>query len=112
MPSPSEWELIDDGSWNGVRKWMKASGEDHGTVTVKYEGYDVPLILEDNKRAQSEAHDRRSEMWHAAKIPASVLLKWRIEHGLDIFNPNHAEGVRRLLNSSEYRHLRRVPFQI
>lgn len=112
MPSPSEWELVDDGSWNGVRKWMKATDEDHGTVSVRYEGYDVPLILNDNKRVQNDSHNRRSEMWHAAKIPASVLLEWRIKYGIEITNPNHEQGVRRLLNSSEYRHLRRVPFQI
>jgi hypothetical protein len=106
------WELVDDGSWNGVRKWLNASDDDHGTVTVKYEGFDVPIICEANKAAQNEGFDHGSEMWHAAKIPASVMLKWQVELGVDALDPNHWPAVKRLLNSSEWRHLRRAPFQL
>lgn len=112
MVSPSDWEMIDDGAWNGVQKFIRATDDDYGTVQVKSVGLDAIPILESNKRAQNEAHDKRGEMWHAAKIPASVLLEWRIKYGIEITNPNHAEGVKRLLNSSDYRHLRRVPFQL
>lgn len=112
MSDCTPWELVDDGSFNGLRKWMRGTPDDHGTVEVRYEGFDVPLILDDNKAAQNESFDRRSEMWHAAKIPASVILKWRIENGIDFYDPNHKPAVMRMLNSSEWRHLRRTPFQI
>jgi hypothetical protein len=35
-----------------------------------------------------------------------VQLKWLIEHGVDICNPDHMPGVTKLLNSNEYRYLK------
>lgn len=112
MPSASDWELLDDGSWNGLRKWIRATDDEHGTVQVKTEDVGSSMILDDNKRAQNDGFDRREDMWHAAKIPAFVLLEWLTKYGVDWRNPNHAQGVRRLLNSSEYSHLKRAPIVI
>ena len=108
----SDWELIDDGRFNGVRKWMRSSGEDDGTVQVKSEDFGSALILEDNKRARGESFDKRGDMWHAASIPAGVLLEWMTKYGVHPYDPNHAEGRRRLLNSSEYAYLKRAPIVI
>src|SRR5262245_4751011 len=79
----TDWELIDDGSFNGLRKWIRSSDDDEGTVQVRYEGYDVPVIIDRNKKAQSEWNGRFGEggLHHAAHIPASVLLQWVIEDG-------------------------------
>jgi hypothetical protein len=103
MQNASDWELLDDGSWNGVRKWIRGTDEDHGSVQVKYEGLDVDPIIEQNKRA--DAYDKRSDVWHVGHIPASVGLKWLVEEGLDLWNPNHQEGIMRKLMDSDYRHL-------
>lgn len=81
------------------------------TTIIHYE-QDVESLLDANKAAQTDGLNRNSELWHAASIPSIVILKWMTEHGVDIYNSNHKAGVRRLLNSSEYRHLRRAPFQI
>lgn len=98
------WELIDDGAWNGVRKWIRGTEEDHGSVQVRYEGVgDECPIVEENKRA--EAPDKRSDMWHVGHVPASVALKWLVEDGLDLWNPDHRDGVMRKLMCSDYRHL-------
>lgn len=106
----TDWELVDDGSFNGLRKWMRTSDADEGTVQVSYEQIGLQQMLDDNKRAQNHGSlDRKSEMWHAAKVPAIVLLEWMTKYGIDAANPNHAEGVKRLLNSSEYAHLKRAP---
>lgn len=102
MHSPSDWQLIDDGSFNGLKKYIRAFDEDEGTVQVRYEGNDHQII-EDNKRA--EAPDKRSEMWHVGHIPASVGLKWLVEEGIDIWNPHHADAVTKKLMDSDYRHL-------
>lgn len=117
MRRESDWELIDDGMIapgvsTGVRKYIRSTGDDYGTVEVRYEGYDVPLILSDNKRAQNDGFNRKSEMWHVGRIPNSVIIKWRAEHGIDIWNPDHQDAVRRLLNSSEWMHLKRAPIVI
>lgn len=112
MTGFTAWEMVDDGSWNGVRKWMRSSDDDLGTVEVKSEDIGSHLILEDNKRAQGEGFDRRSDVWHAATIPAYVLLEWLTKHGVHPYDPNHAAGRRRLLNSSEYAYLKRAPIVI
>lgn len=98
----SDWELIDNGSFNGVKKYIRSSDEDEGTVQIKYEGHDAGII-EENKRA--EPLNKRADSWHVGHIPASVGLKWLVEEGLDIWNPDHRDGVLKKLMDSDYRHL-------
>lgn len=109
----TEWELVDDGSFNGLRKWMRSSDDDHGTVQVSYEQINLKETLDDNKRAQNHNElNKRGEMWHAARIPPIVEIEWRTKYGVRLEDPNHKEAVRRLLNSSEYSHLKRAPIVI
>lgn len=110
MPSVNDWQLIDDGSWNGLRKWVRGNEDD--SVDVAYDQLNLKEYLDDNKRAQNESFDRKSEMWHAASIPPIVIMEWLTEHGVRAWDPNHAEGVKRLLNSSEYAHLKRAPITL
>ena len=112
MPSANDWQLIDDGSWNGLRKWIRSSDEDEGTVQVAYDQVNLQDYLDSNKAAQNESFDRKSEMWHAASIPPIVLMEWLTKHGVKAWDPNHADGVKRLLNSSDYAYLKRAPIQI
>lgn len=112
MQNATDWQLVDDGSWNGLRKWMRSSDEDEGTVQVAYEQINLQQILDDNKRAANHEFDRKSEMWHAASIPPIVIMEWLTKHGVRAWDPNHAEGVKRLLNSSEYAHLKRAPITL
>ena len=99
----SGWELLDDGSFNGLRKWMRATDEDEGTVQIKYEDVGGDQVIERNKRADTHKVDK--DMWHVGSIPASVGMKWLVEEGIDMWNPNHADAVKRKLMDSDYRHL-------
>lgn len=110
MQSVNDWQLIDDGSWNGLRKWVRGNEDD--SVDVAYDQLNLKEYLDDNKRAQNESFDRKSEMWHAASIPPIVIMEWLTKHGVRAWDPNHAEGVKRLLNSSEYAHLKRAPITL
>lgn len=103
--------LFDFDSRTGVKTYFSSSEENGGTWSFRYE-QDASPILDANKEAQNEGFDKRSEWWHAAKIPCVVILEWRTKYGIDLYNKNHREGVKRLLNSNEYRHLRRAPFQL
>ena len=105
----SDWELIDDGSWNGLRKWMRATEEDGGSVQVSYEQTNLSAILDANKAAQNDSFDRKSEMWHAAHIPPIIEIEWLTKYGVRLKDPNQGPAVKRLLNSSEYAHLKRAP---
>lgn len=107
----SDWELIDDGSWNGLRKWIRSSDEDEGTVQVAYDQVNLKEYLDDNKRASNDFR-KSGDMWHAASIPPIVLMEWVTKHGVRAWDQNHAAGVKRLLNSSEYAYLKRAPITL
>lgn len=96
----NSWEQIDDGSFNGVKKFLRA--DDEGNVQVRYEGHDHEIV-EQNKRA--EGVNKSKDVWHVGHIPASLGLKWLVEEGLDMWNPAHQDGVMRKLMDSDYRHL-------
>lgn len=104
----SEWQLLDDGNFNGVRKYIR-SGDDPDSVQVRYEGHDQSL-LEANKASQNDGFDKSSEFWHAASIPVSVMYDWLVNHGVNAWDyakcPDTRKAVNRLLNSSDYRYLR------
>lgn len=97
--------LFDFDPTTGMKTWFSSSEEDGGTWQFRYE-QDTSPILDQNKEAQAEGFDKRSEMWHAARIPNVVLMEWMTKHGVRYWDKNHADGVKRLLNSDEYRHLR------
>lgn len=88
-----------------MKTWFSSDEENGGTWRFRYE-QDASPILDVNKETQNEDFDKRADMWHAAKIPAVVLMEWLTKHGIQYWNKNHAPGVKRLLNSDEYRHLR------
>ncbi len=73
---------------------------------------DVAPILERNKALQN-ADDRgwspSGELRRAATIPDVVILKWRNDYGIDVFDRNHWPAVKRLLNDPAWRHLRTAP---
>ncbi len=73
---------------------------------------DVEPILERNKALQNDDAGGWSptrELRRAATIPDIVILKWRREDGIDVYDPDHWPAVKRKLNSSEYRWLRTAP---
>jgi len=73
---------------------------------------DVEPILERNKALQNIDDGGWSPtraLRRAATIPDIIILKWRNEEGIDVFDPNHWPAVKRKLNSNEYRWLRTAP---
>ena len=108
----SNWEQIDDGSFNGVKKFIRSSDEDEGTVQVRYDGYDVPLIIADNKRAQNDHSGKMGDGLHrAATIPASVLIEWIAKDGKQAvyLDPDY---LTRKLNDPDWRYLKRLPIRL
>lgn len=102
--------LLDIDPVTGLIEWFHEDATT-GECAVEYE-QDTSAALDFNKSMQAESWDKRSEMWHAANIPAVVIMEWITKHGVDLYNPDHKAGVRRLLNSDEYRHLRVRNFTI
>lgn len=53
--------------------------------------------------------DRTRTMRREAHLTPATIMWLREEKGIDVFNPDHMEGLRRLLNDPEYRYLRTSP---
>lgn len=96
--------LLDFDPVTGLKTFHSYDASEDKTI-ISYE-QDVEQILDANKRAQQENTGKMGDMVHVASIPCSVQLKWLIEHGVDITNKDHGDGVKRLLNSNEYRYLK------
>jgi hypothetical protein len=100
----SDWQLIDDGSFNGVKKFIRADDTDN--VQVRYEGHDHSIV-DANKQAQVDTlNTRMGDMEKVASIPVSVMYEWLTKFGVNAWNPAHQDAVIRLLNSSDYRYLK------
>lgn len=102
--------LLDYDRLTGLREWI-STDEETGQCFVRYE-QDVSSLLDDNKAAQNEGFDRSADWWHAAQIPNVVIMEWLTKFGIDFYNPDHKKGWIKLLNSSDYAHLKRAPIVI
>ena len=67
---------------------------------------DIQPLVDSNKNLQENDHLMRDELRLSARIPMTVYYEWKNKFGVDVFNPNHKEGVKRLLNSADYRYLK------
>jgi hypothetical protein len=78
-----------------------------GHLQVHYR-QDVEPVLEYTKKIRNDGLADlgiKRDMWHYAHVPPVVILKWRFEHGVDIFNKDHMPKVLQLLNT-EYKALK------
>lgn len=69
---------------------------------------DVTAVLERNRalRAAGDGYSPSRELRHVASIPPVVQLVWIERYGADPLAPGNEALLRRLLNSSEWSHLR------
>jgi len=74
---------------------------------------DVEKHLDFNKASRDEHNNylqKGVEHYHIAHIPDVFISKIRDEYGLDLFNPEHAEDVKKkVLNNPDYKFLRTTP---
>ena len=98
--------LFDVDPLTNTQTWFEdLGGDDFALHTTQ----DVELILDENKRKQNagrEYYAANKDMWRVASIPMSVQLKWMVEEGIDIYNPDHAERIKKKLNDPDWRHLK------
>lgn len=84
---------------------------DHQTrkTIITYEHDDAQPVLDWTHGLRSGGitdYNRKRDVWHAATVPETVILKWRFEDGIDIYNPDHFDAVRKKLNDPEWAYLR------
>ena len=73
---------------------------------------DVEPVIERNKKLFN--HDDGG--WNStrdgkriASIPMEIILKWKQDYGVDLFNRDHLPKVKQLLNDPDWRYLRTAP---
>ncbi len=74
---------------------------------------DVEAILDENKRLASlnDGYSPSRDMRRVAPTPMTVIEQW-MKEGINIFDRNCAEAIRRKLNSPEWRYLRTAPGRV
>ncbi len=94
-------------SFTGTETWFHADGEGNVTIETRQ---DISALLEANKRLRNEFDgykDKGDQHFHLyASIPPVVIEMWRNQYGVDVYNPAHADGVKKLLNDPDWRALR------
>ncbi len=91
---------------NGTEQFIDANADGDIVLTTTYAN--TAPILDRNAQLRLAGSGTGKEMRLAASIPPSLIQKWRVEHGVDIFSndPWHRQRSRDLLNSNEYYKLR------
>lgn len=97
-------ELLDYDPLTGIRQFFEWDNEGNEYITDEIDRDLTKQVLDHNKRIEGIGMGK--DMWLAASIPPEVQLAWVMDHGIEFWNPAHKDGVKRLLNSNEYRYLR------
>lgn len=96
--------LLDHDELTGLSTWHDYDPDTDETRLTYVQ--DVEPLLDANKAAANEASGPMGEMCHVASIPVSVQLKWLVEKGVDVLNPDHKQAVAKLLDDGEWRYLK------
>jgi mannosyltransferase OCH1-like enzyme len=80
--------------------------EHSGEYAINHKSQDLTKLLDQNKRLQQEDHHIKDELRLSARIPVTIYYEWKNKFGVDLYNKDHAQAVRKLLNSPDYRYLK------
>lgn len=96
---------ISENPLSGVRVgWdFDADAQEH-IFTTQIDRQLTRAVIDRNKAMEGEGMGK--DMRLAASIPPEVQFEWLDKYGVEFWNEDHREGVKRLLNSNEYRYLR------
>jgi hypothetical protein len=100
--------MADDTVWydlTGIRR--EFARVDDNSCVIKASD-DCSAILDANKEDHNHAPNwnKSRDFHHVASIPPIVYEKWLNDYGIDALNPDHRDGVLRLLNDREWHFLR------
>ena len=97
---------------DGIVEWLHFDAATGAFAIERVQ--DVEPVLEANKAAAStgDGYSPSRELRQVAEIPMVVALKWKEERGIDVFNRDHWQAVKKLLRDPEWRHLRTSPGRI
>ena len=101
--------VVDYNPHSGITMSMDYN-PDTDTTTVIHEFDDVSAALDRNKALANDSEYTRQGIkdgfWHYAFIPNSIIHKWMIEEGINVYRTEDERKVFQKLNSPEYRYLK------
>lgn len=79
-----------------------------GEVKLVTKYADAKEITDQNARLRTAGHGNGKDWKLSASIPLSLIMKWKVEEGVDAFSndPAHRAKFKRLLNDHQYKLLR------
>ena len=88
--------------------WMDYNDSDETVRIIHHQ--DVTPIIERNKAFANDDDKTKRGIkkgwWHYASIPNTLIVKWKQELGIDLFDRNDQKKVMKLLKQPEYKFLR------
>lgn len=102
--------LLDVDPLSGVRQYLGWDNNGDEYLIDEVDKSATKQVFDQNKRIEGAGMGK--DMRLAASVPPEVQLEWMTKYGVNMFDPNHKEAVRRLLNSNEYAHCRVNSFTI
>lgn len=103
-------ELLDYDPLTGIRQYFGWDNEGGEYLIDEIDRDLTKQVIDQNKRIEGAGMGK--DMRLAASVPPEVQLEWMTKYGVNMFDPNHKEAVRRLLNSNEYAHCRVNSFRL
>jgi hypothetical protein len=101
--------LLHYDAFSGLTTWHEYDAATDTTL-LRYE-QDVEPLLDACKHDNNHADHKLRNGAHVASIPSSVQLKWLVERGVNVLDPDHQPAVAKLLDG-EYMHLKRLPIML
>lgn len=96
--------FLDHDPLTGISQYFAVDGEGQEYIIDRINRASTKAVLDQNQRLEGEGMGKDLRL--AASIPPEVQFDWLDRYGIEFWNPAHKEGVKRLLNSNEYRYLR------
>lgn len=93
--------LLDVDPISGQEVWWEYDGHEKRATITHTENVQPALDLA-HGLAMDENRTKKGikgDMWHYAKVPATVILEMKQKHGVDFFDKNDWPRVFRLLNT-------------
>jgi hypothetical protein len=100
-------EVFISRSPNGVVTTAEISPSGDDLLIHTYQ--DVEAVLDRNHAIQAAGRSAWAadpDMHFVGSIPVNIAEKWKNELGVNLYDPNHEDAVKRLLNSNEWSKLR------
>lgn len=102
--------LLDYDPLTGIRSYFGWDADGNEYIIDEGSTSDTKQVFDQNKRIEGAGMGK--DMRLAASVPAEVQQEWLTKYGVNMFDPNHKDAVRKLLNSNEYAHCRVNNFRI